>query len=396
MTPVAIAEVDLAAPLADLELPGYEAVQVLAWDGDDPLGLLPFACPGGRLSRHVLAAAADVALAAARARVAAERGVPRPAAELAATTAAICTHRRPELLARCLQALAPQRAPHLAVLVVDNAPLDDATARVVERFPGVRYVREERQGLDYARNRALAECATDVLAFLDDDTVPCRGWGRAIATAFAAQPEVACVTGPVVPDALDAPAQQLFERHGGFNRGFRVRRIAKAAMWRRHFVFAPGHCGAGANMAFRRAVLARLGGFDPRLDAGARLPGGGDLDAFSRVLRAGGVVHYEPRALVRHRHRDDLPGLRRQIRSWGAGYTAFLCATWLAARGERLQVVRAAGWWLLRYQLGTRLVGRVLGSHRAPWSLLWHELAGGLGGPLRLWRTHRHVRQVGP
>lgn len=394
MTPIAVVEVDLAQPLRDLQLPGYEACQVLAWDADDPVGFLPIACPGGRLSRHALAAAAAESLAFARARLATERRAPRADVPVPSLTAAVCTHQRPELLDRCLRALVTQQGGDVQIVVVDNAPRDGATRAVVERFAGVRYVREDRQGLDFARNRALAECDRDVLAYVDDDTVPCRGWARAIAAAFASDAEVACVTGPVIADALDAPAQQLFELHGGFHRGFRVRRLAAAAMGAPHFVFAPGHCGAGANMAFRRARLAQLGGFDPRLDAGARLPGGGDLDVFSRVLRSGGVVHYEPRALVRHLHRADLAGLRRQIRSWGAGYTAFLCASWCGARGQRTLVLRAFAWWLLRYQLGARLAGRLLGRHRAPWSLLWRELLGGLEGPVRLWRMHRHVRQV--
>jgi glycosyltransferase involved in cell wall biosynthesis len=394
MRPVAVAEVDLAAPLGDVDVPGYDACEVLAWDGDHPLGALRLEAPGGRVSRHALAAAAAVVLPAARARLLAERAVAaRAVPALPSVTVAVCTRERPELLARCLRALAAQQQDGLHVLVVDNAPATDATRRVAGAFANVRYVREDRQGLDFARNRALAECTADVLAHLDDDTVPCAHWVRAVRIAFANDPEVACVTGPVVADALDTPAQQQFELHGGFHRGFRARRFAAVTMAAVHHVLAPGVCGAGANMAFRRGDLARLGGFDPRLDAGARLPGGGDLDAFARVLRAGHVVRYEPRALVRHLHRADLPGLRRQIRSWGAGYAAFLCATFAGVPGWRWQALRAAAWWLLRYQ-PARFAGRLRGTHRAPWSLMLRELVGAIEGPFRLWRTHRYVRQV--
>ncbi|MEP7176632.1 MAG: glycosyltransferase, partial [Gemmatimonadales bacterium] len=64
-----------------------------------------------------------------------------------------------------------QRPAVAEILVVDNAPPDDATQDLVARYPSVRYVREPIQGLDFARNRALASASGEVVAFLDDDAV---------------------------------------------------------------------------------------------------------------------------------------------------------------------------------------------------------------------------------
>src|SRR5262249_11056668 len=86
----------------------------------------------------------------------------RPAPSL---TAVVCTHDRPELLARCLDSLVALRergaakAPELEILVVDNAPSDDAARDAASQRPRVRYVREPITGLDFARNRGLAEAA---------------------------------------------------------------------------------------------------------------------------------------------------------------------------------------------------------------------------------------------
>jgi hypothetical protein len=77
-------------------------------------------------------------------------------------------------------------------------------------------------------------------------------------------------------------------------------------------------------MAFRREVLGSLGGFDPRLDLGTRTRGAGDLDMFYRVLDAGYVIRYEPRAIVRHVHRDTCAGLLSQSVDWGTAYDAYL------------------------------------------------------------------------
>ena len=64
---------------------------------------------------------------------------------------------------------------------MDNAPSSEATRRLVERRGGrARYVREGRPGLDWARNRAIAEAAGEVIAFTDDDVEVDPGWIRAL------------------------------------------------------------------------------------------------------------------------------------------------------------------------------------------------------------------------
>jgi O-antigen biosynthesis protein len=91
---------------------------------------------------------------------------------LPACTAAICTRHRTVQLRRALASLGAQSEAPLEVLVIDNAPDSDETQRVVEcEFPSVRCVREPRQGLDFARNRALTEARGEIVAFLDDDAV---------------------------------------------------------------------------------------------------------------------------------------------------------------------------------------------------------------------------------
>ena len=56
-------------------------------------------------------------------------------------------------------------------------------------------------------------------------------------------------------------------------------------------------------MVLRTVAVRELGGFDEALDTGPPLPGGGDLDIWSRLARAGHPLVYEPRLLVFHRHR---------------------------------------------------------------------------------------------
>jgi GT2 family glycosyltransferase len=131
-------------------------------------------------------------------------------------------------------------------------------------------------------------------------------------------------------------------------------------------------------MTFRREVLLELGGFDEALDTGAPLPGGGDLDIFYRVIRAGYPLVYEPRLLVFHHHRRDLDGLRRQYRSWGVGFMAFIAKSYRTDPALRLRQARMVKWW---FKDQARQLWRSLrGRHVLPPRMILAELGGGVVG----------------
>ncbi|MHC5826182.1 MAG: glycosyltransferase family 2 protein, partial [Nostoc sp.] len=141
---------------------------------------------------------------------------------LPSLTVAICTKDRPENLARCLQSLLNLQpsAWEWEILVIDNAPSDERTKKLVASFPKVRYVREAKPGLDFARNCALHSATGELLAYLDDDVVVDRKWLEGLMEAWAENPDAAAFTGLVLPNELATDAQILFEERGGFRRGF--------------------------------------------------------------------------------------------------------------------------------------------------------------------------------
>jgi glycosyltransferase involved in cell wall biosynthesis len=244
-------------------------------------------------------------------------------------TLAVCTRDRAEGLRATLDALARQTRSGLDILVVDNAPSNEATARVARELPTARYVVEPRPGLDHARNRALAEARGEMLAYTDDDVIPDPEWAASIARGFEHAPEAAAITGLVLPAELRHAAQLLFESYGGFGRGFdriwwhvddRAQPRTSATLKN------TGRFGTGANMAFRTAALEALGGFDPALDVGTESLGGGDLDVFFRVVKSGATLLYDPGVVVRHRHRDRLDALGQQLEQWGSGMAAYEAA----------------------------------------------------------------------
>jgi len=295
-------------------------------------------------------------------------------------TVAVCTRDREEELAQCLQSLLTNggEGRPLDVLVVDNGSKDDATRRVAESL-GARYVREPLPGLDFARNRALRETEAEFVAFVDDDVRVDRGWLDALATALSEQPDAAVVTGLVLPLELETDAQILFEEYGGFRRGFQKIRFAGAYLPGAPFYpVAAGSFGAGCNMIVRRSAILGLGGFDEALDTGPPLPGGGDLDIFYRVARAGMPIAYEPRMIAYHRHRRTRTALRRQYWTWGTGLMAFISKSYRSNADDRPAIRQLIRWWMV--DGSRRLLGSIRRRGPLPPDLVAAELVGGLVG----------------
>jgi glycosyltransferase involved in cell wall biosynthesis len=241
----------------------------------------------------------------------------------------ICTRDRPDQLETCLRCLAQQDYPRFEVVVVDNAPTSDAVRTFVDAGLGglaLRYVREPRPGLSWARNAGIAATSADIVAWLDDDEEPDRHWLAGLAGGFARGDDIGCVTGKVLPARLETQAEQMFEQLGGYcrGRGFSAETFSRRGPQSPLYPLPP--FGVGANMAFRREALERIKGFDVALGAGTPALSGEDTLAFALVLLAGYRIAYEPAALVRHYHRADVDGLGRQLRAYGIGLTAYYMA----------------------------------------------------------------------
>src|SRR5438874_2097185 len=113
-------------------------------------------------------------------------------------------------------------------------------------------------------------CSASTLGRLIHDR---HGWAiaRHLVADRIGHPPATAVTGLVVPDEIDTQAQLLFERYGGFGRGFErwvYRAAARESVVKRYG--GTGRFGTGANMAFRRRFLMETGLFDPLLDVGTR------------------------------------------------------------------------------------------------------------------------------
>lgn len=314
-----------------------------------------------------------------------------------ACTVVVCTRGRAESLVRCLDSLARLDPAPSAVLVVDNGPHDPAARNVIATRTGIGYVAEPRPGLDIARNTGWRTAHTPLVAYTDDDVVVHPRWLGALVNGFSA-PDVVAVTGLILPLSLETRAQQVFESHWSFNKGFSPREFGPDFYAATRSRGAPAwDVGAGASMAFRRDFLAGTGGFDERLDVGAA-GCSGDSEMWYRVLAEGLTCRYVPSAVCFHEHRREMSALRGQLRAYLRGHVAALLVQY-ERYGERGNLRRALATLPAYYAglAGRRLLRRDDGDRTATIGAEALGLLGGLGYCLRdpAWRAAIRARVTG-
>lgn len=184
------------------------------------------------------------------------------------------------------------RAPSQLLVVIDHNP--ELLAEAQASFPDVTVVESDRApGLSGARNTGLAIATGDIVAFIDDDAIAAPTWLDELARGYTSD-DVLGVGGFIAP-LWDGRRPGWFPAEFDWVLGCTYEGMPEGAAVRNLI---------GANMSFRREVLAGVGGFDPglgRRSAGAA--GGEETGACIRALQhhPGGAFVYTPLARVDHR-----------------------------------------------------------------------------------------------
>jgi O-antigen biosynthesis protein len=224
-------------------------------------------------------------------------------------TVIICTRDRATELHRCLEAVAELDYPNFDVLVVDNAPSDDRARQAAIAW-GARYVLEPTVGLSRARNRGARISGAEIVAFLDDDSLPDAKWLARLAAPFS-DPLVMAVTGRIVAsnrEQSQPPLTPVSCSDANGNREAVFDRETPFWFERANY----GGIGDGGNMAFRRRAFDIWPGFDERLGRGAVIDGGEEHNAFFSLLERGYRIAQARTAVVYHPvPRDD-----KELRAW--------------------------------------------------------------------------------
>ena len=199
------------------------------------------------------------------------------------------------------------------LVVVDNASTDETLAMLTEYVKtsavAVSVVSEPQAGLCRARNAGWRAARGRIVAFSDDDCYPEENFVEALMENFG-DGDLGYLGGRVL----------LFDRDD-----FPI--TIQTMNSRRDILpgeFVEAGLIHGANLASRKAVLERIGGFDEALGAGTQFPGGDDVDFVNRASAAGFSGAYDPRPVVLHHHRrrkdEDVAAL---VRGYNIGRGAY-------------------------------------------------------------------------
>jgi GT2 family glycosyltransferase len=209
-------------------------------------------------------------------------------------------HNGAELTDACLAALAltlPRNFRGEAI-VVDDASNDGTRAMLGRRTKQDKRIKVLRnpKNLGFLRscNRAAKAARGDILVFLNNDTVPTRGWLTALLSTFHTHPDAGAVGGKLVlPDGTLQEAGSLVFRDGSAMNFGRGDRDTERPLF--NYVREVDYC-SGALLATPRRLFNKLGGFDGRYVPAYYE----DTDYCFKVREKGRRVYYQPAARVTH------------------------------------------------------------------------------------------------
>ena len=213
-------------------------------------------------------------------------------------TVTIQTYNRAETLDLTLKSLRTLHRPPASdyeILIIDNNS-SDTTPEIVRKhatshLPQIRYIFEPQQGLSHARNRALKEARGQIVCFLDDDVMVDSQWLVAVSSAFAKY-------------SADVVGGRSYLIYPGKRPAWMSRRTEVLLSRLDHgdkTLVNTERDLFGLNFSIGRNLAIELGGFKTDLGrCGNSLNCGEETELLDRVRNMGGMVVYEPKAVVGH------------------------------------------------------------------------------------------------
>jgi O-antigen biosynthesis protein len=218
----------------------------------------------------------------------------------------VCTFNGSRTLSQCLESLLRLEYPNYEVIVVNDGSTD-ATGKIAQNY-GFRVITTENQGLASARNTGLRAATGEMVAYIDDDAYPDTHWLRYLANTFMNTKHVG-IGGPNIAPPGDGPIAECVAHSPG-----NPVHILLSDTEAEHI--------PGCNMAFRKAALETIDGFDPQFRIA-----GDDVDVCWRLQQKGWTLGYSPGAMVWHHRRNSIRAYWKQQHNYGKA-ESFLEKKW--------------------------------------------------------------------
>ncbi len=220
------------------------------------------------------------------------------------------------------------------VLVVWNRKDDPPKEQFSSR---VRWVKEPREGLSYARNTGGAAAKGEILLYMDDDAVADRNLAVRMVASFGKHPDTAIVGGQIFLKLPNPRPEVVLPGHEGLWSAYRVP-YTRYRTVREQYAFPYGAC-----FGVRHSALTALGGFPAEYGrVGKGYEGGEETALCFMALKKGWKIGIQPKAWVEHHvepWRFSREHVKKTIRA-GILTTYRLCKEGYAPRGWDLRYVK--------------------------------------------------------
>ena len=244
----------------------------------------------------------------------------------------ICTFKRPVLLKNLLDKIYSksfERPPHdLEIIIADNDPLHSAR-EVIEIFRSrtdiqLKMIHVASPNIAAARNAAIHETQGELLAFIDDDEIPCNEWlVKMHCTMLDTGADV--VFGPVVPSLHEKSPNWI-----NTGRYFERERFPTGTS------IDLGEARTGNVLINRKSVLSMEGPFN--LDFGRT--GGEDTLFFKQLLKLGTKFSWCDEAVV-----EETVPLERASARWLIMRSFRIGQTWIRTEMYQLHGRKKLSHW---------------------------------------------------
>ncbi len=196
------------------------------------------------------------------------------------------TRDRPEALKQCLQSILKNRFQDFEIIIIDQSTI---YSKIIDH-PKIRYFRDRHHGTGKAKNLAISKALGNIISFTDDDCVVPDNWLELISSSFNENADIKVVFGKVLPykplSHVGKICPCIFENR-------RTDIIRKPCLHSRNI-------GFGNNMAFKRDLFEKIGGFKEWLGPGSIGQNAEDAEYAQRVLLNNYQILYNPKVKVHH------------------------------------------------------------------------------------------------
>ena len=184
------------------------------------------------------------------------------------------------------------------VLVVNNQTVETQLIKTLKKkFPHYQWLSQPIVGAGMARNLALDHAQGEIIAFLDDDTVPAPSWATSVRTFHQQNPaETVAALGSI--EVWPQWAKDPFQLWAHAGAQFSLPKKKKELSWKQFYT---------ANVSLKRSFLG-----SERFSAEFSGWGFEDSELGYRLFQRGLELHFEPKITVWHQHFLTLESLQQK------------------------------------------------------------------------------------